>query len=129
MKKTGIIALLFVAVCGLIAPAAAQPFPETSGPDQCQNGYEYDSRLDRCVAVSCDAPTACEDGEVCMKVDTECIRSPCPQYDCVAELYLDDDFAPLCLDCPDPFCPSHCTACILLPGGCFQCPMVLCLNW
>lgn len=54
------------------------------GTDECATGEEYDGILETCVAVSCDAESACEAGEVCMAADPPrmCARSPCPQFDC-----------------------------------------------
>jgi hypothetical protein len=49
---------------------------------ECGHGEEYDSRLGRCVAVTCSAGSACPLNQVCMPQRLDCVRTPCPQFEC-----------------------------------------------
>lgn len=50
----------------------------------CATGTECQQSTGECIAVSCDAPNACEYGETCVVRVRQCITTPCPQFDCVA---------------------------------------------
>jgi hypothetical protein len=52
-------------------------------PTTCGVGQAYDDVAQACVAVSCDAPSACKLGSVCQKTDVQCVRAPCPQFTCI----------------------------------------------
>eukprot|EP00039_Didymoeca_costata_P008564 m.113526 g.113526 ORF g.113526 m.113526 type:complete len:446 (-) comp14135_c0_seq1:161-1498(-) len=49
----------------------------------CETGEVYDPILDKCVAVSCEAASACNSTQICVKDSILCVREPCPQFYCV----------------------------------------------
>lgn len=51
-------------------------------PPSCGVGQEYDTLTKTCVVVSCESPEACESNEVCQSVDIQCVRAPCPRFQC-----------------------------------------------
>jgi hypothetical protein len=84
---------------------------------KCGKGEEYDTMKGKCVAVSCDAKEPCEVGQLCVKKDVKCVRSPCPQFVCVKPCHMD---LKICPDgssvgrdsknnCEFPECPKGCT--------------------
>lgn len=77
-------------------------------PVRCPVGEAFDEITNQCVAVSCEASSACAAGSRCVPANIQCVRAPCPQFQC----------EPLC----PPVCAVFCEfGNVLDDNGCATC--------